>query len=774
MEAIRLPFLPLKGQNLIMFPTLGYHVDLTRPGSLSTVRLAIDTGRRIVIGFHRAGAPKGALARSVLSDFWETGCEAAIKDVSDLQGDAKRIFVEGVRRVRLCAIRADRDLFSCDFEPVCELEFGMTDHLGELAMYLQSLALGLESTTAFPPMARPRTSGEFGRFVDTVAFRIASTSEERIRLLRAGDARKRVEMLHMILVRLVERENERIAEQAAREMAERQGGGDPVAPAVAAAKPEAPADSKDSEVKRLSRLVEASGMSDEARTVASNELQRLQMMSPSSSEYSVTVTYLDTLAGLPWSKTSEDKVDIGEARRVLDEDHYGLQEPKERILEFLAVRKLTDRSGGAILCLTGPPGVGKTSLGRSIARATGRMFIRTSLGGVRDEAEIRGHRRTYIGALPGRILQELRRAGTRNPVFMLDEIDKLSRDSHGDPASALLEALDSEQNLAFKDNYLGVGFDLSQVFFIGTANDVCGLPPALRDRLEIVEIPGYSAFAKAHIARRHLIPKQKERSGLADRDIGFLDEAIDHIIGAYTSEAGVRVLERCCGSIFRKLAVHAAAGREVPSPVDTEMVKELLGPPKLFAQRMAGEPAIGTSTGLAWSAVGGSILFVESALVPGSGGVETTGNLGQILQESAQVAHTWILANAEPLGIDLGSLKKKTIRIHLPAGATPKDGPSAGVALAVSMASLLSGALVRNDVAMTGEISLRGKVLPVGGIVEKLLAAHRAGIREVILPRDNADSLAEVPEEVAGEMRVHLVDQLCQALDITLAMRKGG
>jgi len=751
-----------------MFPTLGYHVDLTRPGSLSTVRKAIDTGKRIVIGFHKA-LQKGSSTRSTVSDFWETGCEAVIKDISD-QGDAKCVFVEGVRRVRICAIRADKGLYSCDFEPIGELEFEMTDHLGELAMYLQSLALGLESTAAFSPMVKPRTSGDLGRFVDTIAFKIASTSKERIRLLRATDTRKRIEMLHMILTHLVERENERIAEQTVKEMAGQQSGGSTAT--ITTNRPEAPVDVKDSEVKRLTDLVAAAGMSDEAKAIASGELQRLQLMSTSSSEYNVTVTYLDILAGLPWSKMSEDRVDIEEARRVLDEDHYGLQEPKERILEFLAVRKLTAKNGGAILCFTGPPGVGKTSLGRSIAKATGRVFIRTSLGGVRDEAEIRGHRRTYISALPGRILQELRKADVRNPVFMLDEIDKLSKDVHGDPASALLEALDSEQNFAFKDNYLGAGFDLSQTFFIGTANDVYGMPPALRDRLEIVEIPGYSAMAKSHIARKYLIPKQKEKNGLADRDIVILDEAIDHIIGSYTSEAGVRVLERCCGSIFRKLAVYAAAERDVPSTVDTRMVKELLGPPKLFVQKMADKPLVGTSTGLAWSAAGGSILFVESALIPGSGGLEMTGNLGQILQESAQVAHTWILTNAKRFGMDTGSLEKKTIRIHLPAGAIPKDGPSAGLAMVVSVFSLLFNIPARNDIAMTGEISLRGKVMPVGGIVEKLLAAHRAGIREIILPKDNTDSLTEVPEEVAREMRIHLVDQLDEVLDIALVERK--
>jgi ATP-dependent Lon protease len=761
MEVVRLPFLPFGS---IMFPALGHFANLTRLMSPSSIGKVMDTGGRAIMGFHRTGLPKGVSDWGFLSDFWETGCEATIKP--DSQGDLGRVLVEGVRRARLCSIMFRGDLCLCDFEPIAEPVFGMTGHLGELAMYLQSLALGLENTVAFVPMPVPRTSGEFGMFIDTLAFRIASTWEDKITLLREADARRRVEMLHMILARLVDCENERIAEQAVEDATGKRNADS--AAAVVPEKPDPPLDAKDSEVSRLSKLVEASGMSDEARIVASRELQRLRILSPTSSEYGIAVTYLDILAGLPWSRLSEDRIDIGGARGILEEEHYGLREPKERILEFLAVRKLTDKDSGAILCFSGSPGVGKTSLCASIAKAMGRVLVRASLGGVRDEAEIRGHRRTYIGALPGRILQELRRAGVRNPVFVLDEIDKLGRDNHGDPASALLEALDPEQNSSFKDNYLGVGFDLSRVLFIATANDAGGLPPALRDRLEIVEIPGYSALAKTHIARRHLIPKQMGRNGLSGREICIPDEALIHIIETYTSEAGVRVLERCCGSIFRKLAARAAEGLDVPDTVDSRMVGEFLGPPKLFAQRMADEPMVGTSTGLAWSVAGGSILFVESVLVPGAAGVETTGNLGQILQESAQVAHSWILANAGELGIDLGSLDKKTIRVHLPAGATPKDGPSAGVALAVSMVSLLSGLPVRNTVAMTGEISLRGRVMPVGGIAEKILTAHRAGIREAIIPGDNADSLSEVPEEVVGEMAIHLVARLGEALDIAL------
>lgn len=761
MEVIKLPFLPLRG--LILFPFQEYYVDLKNPASLASVRQALEVDKRLVIGFYKGS---GARSKLALADVWEVGCETMIKSLSDLEGSAKRIFLEGVRRVRINIIDTGKDLMSCVFEPIGEPAFETSDHLGELAMHLQSLALSLESTTAFPPMAKPRDSSGLSRFVDMIAFRIALSSEERIRLLRAADARKRIEMLHMVLVQLVERENERLAEQAARDVAEREGS---TTAGVTSAKPPVSADVKDTDVVRLSRLVHEAGMTDEAKAVATGELQRLQTMSTGSTEYSIMVSYLDTLAALPWSKASEDRVDIDEARRALDEDHFGLEDPKQRILEHLAVRKLTTKSGGGILCFLGPPGVGKTSLGQSIAKAMGREFIRTSLGGMRDEAEIRGHRRTYVGALLGRILQEIRRVGVKNPVFMLDEIDKLNNDRvHGDPAAAMLEVLDSEQNHSFKDNYLGVGFDLSQVFFIGTANDMYGLPPALRDRLEIVELPGYSALAKTHIARRHLIPKQKEKNGLSAYDIGILDDALAHMIEAYTSEAGVRNLERCCETVFRKLAVYAASGQELPGPVDAEMVRKLLGPPKLFRQKMADEPAIGISTGLAWSSTGGSILFIESLAMPGEGKIELTGNLGQVIQESAKAAHTWIRANAETLEIDPEVANKTSIHVHLPTGATPKDGPSAGVAMVVSVVSLLSKVPVRNDIAMTGEISLRGRILPVGGIVEKLLAAHRVGIREVIIPKDNKDSLSDVPEEVASEMRIHLVDQLEEALGIAL------
>jgi ATP-dependent Lon protease len=771
MEAVKLPLLPLRGQSYILFPGLMFHVDLSRPASLAAIdSVSAQSGCRLALGFYKDNDAQ----RTDMDSLWDVGCEAEIRAVTDLQDGAKRVFLEGIRRIKFCScLPSSGDSFFCIFNHVEEPLFELTEHLRELATDLQDKAVSLEQTVAFQPLARPKTSADLGRLIDTVASSIPATGRDKISILRAADARKRIEILHMVLANMVERENERLAEQESKEAAEKEAA-EKEASRKAAHVParDAAKDHRSAEIVRLQNMLRDAGLPDEAGAAAADELKRLQGIPPGTGEYSTTMTYLTVLASLPWSKSSQDKMDMDEARRILDEDHYGLKEPKERILEFLAVRKLTGKNGGAILCFAGPPGVGKTSLGQSIAKAMGRVFIRTSLCGVRDEAEIRGHRRTYIGSMPGRILQEMRKAKVRNPVFMLDEVDKLvSASMHGDPSAALLEVLDPEQNHAFKDNYLELGFDLSQVFFIGTANDIHGMLPALRDRLEIVELPGYSAFAKSRIASEHLIPRQREKNGLLSHGVEITDEALTHIIGSYTHESGVRTLERCCGSIFRKLAVHAASGRDVPNPVDVAMVKRLLGPPKLFAERMAEAPQVGTSTGLAWSPCGGSILFIESTLVPGKGGIETTGNLGQVLQESAQVAHTWTMANAARFGIDTDLLEKRTIRVHMPAGATPKDGPSAGVALVASIVSLLVGRAVRNNVAMTGEISLRGRLLPVGGIVEKILAAHRAGIREAVVPKGNADSLLDVPEEVMSEMEIHPLESLDDVLGVVLVDR---
>ena len=537
------------------------------------------------------------------------------------------------------------------------------------------------------------------------------------------------------------------------------------------------------QVAELRRRIEAAGLPEEARREAERELARLASISPASPEHGMVVTYLEWLAAVPWSKASGGSIDVRRAREVLDEDHYDLDKIKDRILEYLAVRKLRqERAATApppvtgappahepILCFVGPPGVGKTSLGQSIARALGRRFVRMSLGGVRDEAEIRGHRRTYIGALPGRIIQGLRRAETRDPVFMLDEIDKIGADWRGDPSSALLEVLDPAQNDTFVDNYLGVAFDLSQVLFIATANTLDTIPDALRDRMEVLLLSGYTDAEKIGIATQYLIPKQRLAHGLTADELTFEPEAIRAIIRGYTREAGVRSLEREIAAVARKVARRIAEGRHEPVRVTAASVAEYLARPRFFDEAAERTTRPGVATGLAWTAAGGDVLFVEVTMMPsGEERLVLTGMLGDVMRESAQAAVSYVWSNAHALGIDPRIFEGKTIHIHVPAGAIPKDGPSAGVTMTTALASLATGRPVRSDVAMTGEITLRGKVLPVGGIKEKVLAAHRAGIRMLILPRHNERDVEDVPEDVRRELAFHFVDDAAEVLRLAL------
>jgi ATP-dependent Lon protease len=493
-------------------------------------------------------------------------------------------------------------------------------------------------------------------------------------------------------------------------------------------------------------------------------------MQPSSAEYTVTRTYLEWLVELPWAISTEDKLDIQEARDILNADHYDLEKVKKRILEYLAVRKLKADKKGPILCLLGPPGVGKTSLGRSIAKAMGRKFVRISLGGVRDEAEIRGHRRTYVGSLPGRIIQSLKKAGTNNPIFMLDEIDKLGHDFRGDPASALLEVLDPEQNFSFSDHYLEVPFDLSHVMFLATANVIDPVPAALKDRLEILELPGYTRDEKRNIARQFLVPKQLEEHGLRSEQLQLTDEAVAEVIDAYTREAGVRNLERELGSICRGVAVKVAEGQGVTGKftVEAKDVPEYLGPQKFMPEVAERTAEAGVATGLAWTPVGGDILFIEATRMPGKGSLVLTGQLGDVMKESAQAALSFVRAKAKFLGIEENFLEKTDIHVHIPAGAIPKDGPSAGVTMFTALASMLTSKAVRSDVAMTGEITLRGNVLPVGGIKEKVLAAHRAGIKRIIMPDRNQKDMVDVPEQAKNEMEFLFVKKMDELLPLAL------
>ncbi len=560
-------------------------------------------------------------------------------------------------------------------------------------------------------------------------------------------------------------------------------------------------DENQAEIDRLRAAVEEAGLPQEAREVAERELDRLSQMQPAAAEYGIIRTYMETLIALPWQKQTEDVLDVNLARRVLDEDHYDLERIKDRILEYLAVRELrTKRLGeqnsgtkGAILCFVGPPGVGKTSLGRSIARAMGREFMRIALGGVRDEAEIRGHRRTYIGALPGTVIQAIRRVGVNNPVFMLDEIDKLGSDFRGDPSSALLEVLDPEQNSHFRDHYLDVAWDLSKVFFIATANNLQTIPPPLLDRMEVIQLSGYTLREKLEIARRYLLPEQIREHALTEQDVRVSDDALMAVIEEYTREAGVRNLEREIGAICRKVAVDVArraatddqtaqSGGEAtdgqqpsavghPIVVDAEQARAYLGKRRYFAEVFERIDRPGIVTGLVWTPVGGDIIFIEATAMPGGKGFTLTGQLGDVMKESARAALSWVRAEGQRVGIDTSFFDTHDIHLHVPSGAIPKDGPSAGTAMTTALSSLLSGRIVKDQLAMTGEITLRGKVLPVGGIKEKVLAAHRAGIRTIILPQRNEPDIEDIPEEVRRELTFVFADRMEQVLEAALQPR---
>jgi ATP-dependent Lon protease len=522
------------------------------------------------------------------------------------------------------------------------------------------------------------------------------------------------------------------------------------------------------EATQLRERLEQADLPDDVRKEAARELSRMEKLPAAAPDYHVIRTYLDFILELPWRKSSEDRLDLNEARKVLDEDHYGLEDVKERILEFLAVRKLRADAKSPILCFVGAPGVGKTSLGRSIARAMGRHFERISLGGIRDEAELRGHRRTYVGAMPGRIIQSIRRAGVNNPVMMLDEIDKLGADYRGDPAAALLEILDPEQNNTFTDHYLDLPFDLSKVFFIGTANQLGPIPPALRDRMEVIPLAGYSDREKLEIAKRYLLPRQTRDNGLSLEQFALTDDALKLIIARYTREAGVRQLERNIGRVARKVALRIAEGETQKITVDAPDIHDYLGAPHFYPEEARKELPAGVATGMAWTDMGGVLLFIEATLLPGGSGFTITGQIGEVMQESAHAARSYLWAHAEEFGINTEVFKSYGVHIHVPAGAIPKDGPSAGVTITAALASLYTGRRVRPDTAMSGEITLSGLVFPVGGIKEKVLAAHRAGIHRIILPARNEADLEDIPEDVRHELEIVPVNRISEVVDAAL------
>jgi len=748
-KKIVLPLLPLRDPDAIVFPGSFFEAEVGRPFSLKAIEMARANGNKIIIAMQKDVKIDEPNAK----DFYGICTEAEITDVVESEEEGEENFIKlrvmGIRRAWLESIGTKKSkdtpyLFG-HIKPVKEPNFNIDEHIKNSIRQLKEM-IG-ENLSIISISSKPiTTSKDLSEFVDDIAFGLPVAGHQKLKLLRTKDPRKRLEDIITIVGELVKQSPISI-EAEPPGMGEGGSGG---------------------ELARLQKMIETAQLPAEALAMANQELRRLKMMTPQSSEFHVTLNYVEWLASLPWKIRTKDSLDIKEAQKYLDADHYGLKKVKERIIEFLAVRKLAPEKMGTILCFVGPPGTGKTSLGRSIAKAIGRKFVRMSLGGVHDEAEIRGHRRTYVGALPGKIIQNIKKANSRNPVFVLDEIDKLCKDFRGDPASALLEVLDPEQNNTFTDNFLGTPFDLSDVMFIMTANETSPIPPALYDRMEVIEIPGYSPFDKVRIAQHHLIPKQKKQYGLESYDVSISPNAISRVIEEYTGEAGVRNLERQCGTVMRKIAVVVASGKEPSSTIKVDMIPKFLGPPRIFAEKALEAPELGVSAGLAWSRHGGSILFVETSLTPGKGEIILTGNLGKVLQESAKAAHTWIKSNAGKLNIDMDFLSSNDVHVHLPAGATPKDGPSAGVAVASSMLSLFLGKPVRNDVAMTGEITLRGRVLPIGGLKEKILAAHRAGIKEILYPKQNEADLEEIPTDVKNDIKLTPIKTLEEAIELVL------
>jgi ATP-dependent Lon protease len=619
-----------------------------------------------------------------------------------------------------------------------------------------------------------KTVQEPGTLADMVASTINATPEEKQKVLELIDVKKRLQEVTRLLNHQVE-----ILELGNKIQSQVKGDMDKsqreyyLRQQLKAIKEElGEKDETQVEIEEYRTKIEEKNLPEEAKKEAERELERLSRMHPSSAEYTVASTYLDWITSLPWHSSTEDNLDIKKARKILDEDHFGLEKPKRRIIEFLAVRKLKPESKGPILCFAGPPGTGKTSLGQSIARALGRKFHRISLGGVRDEAEIRGHRRTYVGALPGRIVQGLRRSESNNPIFMLDEIDKVGSDFRGDPSSALLEVLDPEQNFSFTDHYLDVPFDLSKVMFITTANILDTIPPALRDRMEVLMLHGYTLDEKVKIANRYLIPRQREAHGLKAKQIKFTDGAVKQIIAGYTREAGLRNLEREIANVCRGVASKIAEGKTKSVSIKVEDIHGYLGAIRFTSETKARVTTPGIATGLAWTPTGGELLFIEATAMKGKKGLTLTGQLGDVMKESATAALSFIRSNSKSLGVDEEFFENHDLHIHVPAGAIPKDGPSAGVTMMTAITSLLMNKTINKDLAMTGEITLRGQVLPVGGIKEKVLAAHRAGIKTIILPDWNRKDLEDIPPKVQKDIRFHFVDKMQDVIKIALNSQK--
>ena len=764
-ESKKLPMMPIR--DVVIFPYMMTPFVVGRESSVRALEEALATDKKIFL----ATQHDASIDEPKANDIFQVGTIVNIVQSLKLPDGNIKVLVEGIERGKILGVTETDGYLQATVrvaryatETTPQIEAGMQRVTGLFEQYVKLCqSLNYETMIAAVRMEDP------AKLTDTIAANLQLSIEEKQGLLEIFDPAERLNRIGDVLDVEIEKLNmDRTIQSRVKRQMEKAQKEYYLNEKIKAIQKELGRGEK-SEFDELKKKVDAAGMPKEVRDKAIQELKKLEAMPPMSAESTVSRNYLDWLLAVPWKKRSKEIRNITRAEKTLNEDHYGLEKIKERILEFLAVRQLVKNPKGSILCFVGPPGVGKTSLGMSIAKATGRKFVRMSLGGVRDEAEIRGHRRTYIGAMPGQIIQMMKKAGTKNPVFMLDEVDKMSMDFRGDPSAALLEVLDPEQNFMFVDHYLDVEYDLSQVFFVATANVMHTIPPALQDRMEVLRLHGYTEPEKVEIAKQFLVKKQMAQAGLTEKNVQFPDDALRQMIRGYTREAGVRNLEREIGNVCRKVARKVVKeGANFAAAIEPEKIGDYLGVLK-FRDTLAHEKSeIGLVTGLAWTEVGGSILSTEATVVDGKGKLTLTGKLGDVMQESAQAAMSYIRSRALRLGLPRDFYRNLDIHVHVPEGAIPKDGPSAGITIATALASALSKIPVRRDIAMTGEITLRGKVLAIGGLKEKLLAALRAGIFEVILPRANEKDVAELPDNIKKSMKMHFVDQMDEVLALAL------
>ncbi len=763
----KMPLLPLRG--ILVFPYMIIHLDVGREKSIGALEEAMVHDRLIMLASQRDAQNDKPLPEDIFS----VGTVAEIKQLLKLPGGTIRVLVEGLHRAEIVRYAELEPFYMAEIREYDEAEPKTPEVEALTRTAISQFEQWVKLSKKIPPetLVSVVMVEEPGRLTDLIASHLALKIEDKQVLLDAVDVKERLERLcdilgrEMEILELEKKINVRVRKQMEKTQKEYY-----LREQLKAIQKElGDKDDRMAEADEYRQRMKEQELPKEVAEKITKEIERLEKMPPMVAESAVIRTYLDWLLALPWAKETTDRLDIGIAEKILDEDHYGLEKVKERILEYLSIRKLTEKMKGPILCLVGPPGVGKTSLARSIARAMERKFVRVSLGGVRDEAEVRGHRRTYVGALPGRVIQGMRTAGSKNPVFLLDEIDKMSSDFRGDPSAALLEVLDPEQNNTFSDHYVEVPFDLSRVLWVVTANVMHNIPRPLLDRMETITIAGYTEEEKVQIAVRYLIPKQVRDHGLTDKQIIFSEGTIQKVIRDYTREAGVRNLERNIANLCRKAARQIVQEKRTVVKITAQNLHTFLGAPKYRHNKTERNLQVGVATGLAWTEVGGDVLAVEVSTMKGKGKLTLTGQLGGVMQESAQAGFSYVRSRAEELGIEPGFYEKTDIHIHLPEGAIPKDGPSAGITMATAIASALTGRAVKNDIAMTGEITLRGRVLPVGGIKEKVLAAHRVGIRKIVLPKENKRDMDDIPVNVKRSLEFVLVEHMDEVLAAALA-----